>query len=132
MLARGFLPLDARWTAFFRTSTVHTHFFAKIARCGNQVIDGEGNVTGLLNIAKCLYDAIHRLKKKASRAGDGEGGDTNLAASVLQVRTLFSPLLHGGAEKMSVHVAYMPSSSSYDVYAKLTQRRGADHHRAGP
>ncbi|CAN0507379.1 unnamed protein product, partial [Ectocarpus sp. 8 AP-2014] len=27
------------------------------------VIDGEGNVPGLLSIAKCLYDAIQRLKK---------------------------------------------------------------------
>lgn len=53
-----------------------------------QVIDGEGNVTGLLNIAKCLYDAIHRLKKKAARAGASESGDADLAASVLQVRSL--------------------------------------------
>lgn len=52
-----------------------------------QVIDGEGNVTGLLNIAKCLYDAIHRLKKKAARTGANESGDADLAASVLQVRS---------------------------------------------
>ncbi|CAN0160389.1 unnamed protein product, partial [Ectocarpus sp. 6 AP-2014] len=53
------------------------------------VIDGEGNVTGLLSIAKCLYDAIQRLKKKAARAensgGGGGGGNANLAASVLQM-----------------------------------------------
>lgn len=53
-----------------------------------QVIDGEGNVTGLLNIAKCLYDAIHRLKKKAARAGASESDNADLAASVLQVRSL--------------------------------------------
>ncbi|CAM9490449.1 unnamed protein product, partial [Ectocarpus sp. 8 AP-2014] len=53
------------------------------------VIDGEGNVTGLLSIAKCLYDAIQRLKKKAARVensgGGGGGGNANLAASVLQM-----------------------------------------------
>ena len=57
-----------------------------------QVIDGEGNVTGLLNIAKCLYDAIHRLKKKAARAGGNDSGSADLAASVLQVCPSVRPL----------------------------------------
>lgn len=42
-------------------------------------------MTGLLNIAKCLYDAIHRLKKKAARAEANDSGGADLAASVLQV-----------------------------------------------
>lgn len=51
-----------------------------------QVVDGEGNVAGLLNIANCLYDAIHRLEKKAMRADKGSGGgDLDFAATVLQV-----------------------------------------------
>lgn len=57
-----------------------------------QVVDGEENVAGLLNIAKCLYDAIHRLEKKAVKAEEdkkkGGGGDIDLAASVLQVRPI--------------------------------------------
>lgn len=53
------------------------------------MVDGEDNVAGLLNIAKCLYDAIHRLEKKAHKAEEDKqaGGDgLDLAASVLQVR----------------------------------------------
>ncbi|CAM9608744.1 unnamed protein product, partial [Laminaria digitata] len=52
------------------------------------VVDNEENVAGLLNIAKCLYDAIHRLEKKAMKAeedkNNGGGGNIDLAASVLQ------------------------------------------------
>lgn len=54
-----------------------------------QVIDVRGNVAGVLNIAKCLWDAIHRLEKKARRAEEkasAGGGNADLAASVLQVR----------------------------------------------
>ena len=54
------------------------------------MVDGEENVAGLLNIAKCLYDAIHRLEKRAMKAEEdkkkGGGDDLGLAASVLQVR----------------------------------------------
>lgn len=54
------------------------------------MVDNEENVAGLLNIAKCLYDAIHRLEKKAMKAEEdkqkGGGGGLDLAASVLQVR----------------------------------------------
>lgn len=53
------------------------------------MVDGEDNVAGLLNIAKCLYDAIHRLEKKAHKAEEDKkagGGGLDLAASVLQVR----------------------------------------------
>lgn len=55
-----------------------------------QVIDGRGNVAGVLNIAKCLWDAIHRLEKKARRTEEKErastgGSNADLAASVLQV-----------------------------------------------
>lgn len=52
-----------------------------------QVVDDGGAVTGLLNIAKCLYDAIHRLEKKAARAEEQGGlGETHeLAASLLKV-----------------------------------------------
>lgn len=47
-----------------------------------------GAVTGLLNIAKCLYDAIHRLEKKATRAEEQGGASEtqDLAASLLKVR----------------------------------------------
>lgn len=53
-----------------------------------QVVDDGGAVTGLLNIAKCLYDAIHRLEKKAARAEEqgGSGETQDLAASLLKVR----------------------------------------------
>ena len=51
-----------------------------------QVIDLEGNVAGLLNIAKCLWDAIHRLEKKGMKAQEkGGGDDINLAATMLKV-----------------------------------------------
>lgn len=50
-------------------------------------MDDGGAVTGLLNIAKCLYDAIHRLEKKAARAEEQGGlGETHeLATSLLKV-----------------------------------------------
>lgn len=44
-------------------------------------------MSGLLNIAKCLYDAIHRLEKKALKAEE-QGGPSEkqeLAASLLKV-----------------------------------------------
>lgn len=46
-------------------------------------------MAGVLNIAKCLWDAIHRLEKKARRAEEkasAGGGNADLATSVLQVR----------------------------------------------
>ena len=46
-------------------------------------------MAGVLNIAKCLWDAIHRLEKKARRAEEkasAGGGNADMAASVLQVR----------------------------------------------
>lgn len=51
-------------------------------------MDDGGAVTGLLNIAKCLYDAIHRLEKKAARTEEqgGSGEAQELAASLLKVR----------------------------------------------
>lgn len=73
----------------WRCDVMNASRAGRIMEHDDQVIDGEGNVTGLLSIAKCLYDAIHRLKKKAARAGAAsESGDSNpnLAASVLQVR----------------------------------------------
>lgn len=42
-------------------------------------------MAGLLNIAKCLHDAIHRLEKKARRAEEKESEDGDLAASMIQV-----------------------------------------------
>lgn len=53
-----------------------------------QVVGDGGAVTGLLNIAKCLYDAIHRLEKKATRAEEQGGASEtqDLAASLLKVR----------------------------------------------
>lgn len=53
-----------------------------------QVVDGSGIIAGVLSIAKCLYDAIHRLEKKAMRAEEkaASGGDSSdLAASFLKV-----------------------------------------------
>lgn len=56
-----------------------------------QVVSEEGAVSGLLSIAKCLYDAIHRLEKKAAKVEeDGGGGGMSdekqeLAASLLKV-----------------------------------------------
>ena len=45
-------------------------------------------MSGLLNIAKCLYEAIHRLEKKAMKA-EAERGDSGekqeLAVSLLKV-----------------------------------------------
>lgn len=56
-----------------------------------QVVDGDGSVSGLLNIAKCLYDAIHRLEKRALKAeqekAQNSGGDQEIAASLLKVST---------------------------------------------
>ncbi|CAM9816683.1 unnamed protein product, partial [Sphacelaria rigidula] len=52
------------------------------------VVDGYGNIAGLLSIARCLYDAIHRLEKKAIKAEEkaAAGGDTaDIAASFLKV-----------------------------------------------
>lgn len=55
-----------------------------------QVVSEEGAVSGLLSIAKCLYDAIHRLEKKAARAEEEGGGMSDekqeLAASLLKVK----------------------------------------------
>ncbi|CAM9344846.1 unnamed protein product, partial [Hapterophycus canaliculatus] len=55
-----------------------------------QVVSEEGAVSGLLNIAKCLYDAIHRLEKKAARAEAQGGGLSDekqeLAASLLKIQ----------------------------------------------
>lgn len=56
--------------------------------CGyDQVVNGEGSVSGLLSIAKCLYDAIHRLDKKAMRDEENRSssGNQELAASLLKV-----------------------------------------------
>lgn len=53
-----------------------------------KVVSGEGTVSGLLNIAKCLYEAIHRLEKKAmkSEAEKGNSGEAQkLAVSLLKV-----------------------------------------------
>lgn len=50
-----------------------------------KVVKEDGAVSGLLNIAKCLYDAIHRLEKKARNAAEEDKGET-LAASILEVR----------------------------------------------
>ena len=50
-------------------------------------MDGEGGVSGLVNIAKCLYDAIHRLEKRALEAEE-KGTSTKkqeLAASLLKI-----------------------------------------------
>lgn len=59
-----------------------------VGRYAVQVVSGEGTVSGLLNIAKCLYEAIHRLEKKAmkSEAEQGNSGKKQeLAASLLKV-----------------------------------------------
>lgn len=48
-------------------------------------MDPQGKVTGLLDIAKCLYDAVHRLEKAAKKKaeeeeeGGGGGGGGNVA-----------------------------------------------------
>lgn len=34
----------------------------------------KGDVTGVLDIAKCLYDAVSRLQRVAERGGGGDGG----------------------------------------------------------
>lgn len=51
-------------------------------------MDGNAAVCGLLSIARCLYDAIHRLEKKAMKAEDegNEGGGRELKNSILKVR----------------------------------------------
>ena len=50
-------------------------------------MDGEGGVSGLLNIAKCLYDGIHRLEKRALKEEEKgtSGKKQELAASLLKV-----------------------------------------------
>ena len=54
-------------------------------------------MSGLLNIAKCLHDAIHRLEKKAAKAEE-QGGMSDqkqeLAASLLKVSTVFHTRYH--------------------------------------
>lgn len=60
-------------------------------------------MSGMLNIAKCLYDAIRRLEKKAAKAEEQGGGGMSsekqeLAASLLKVgpsrRTLRGVVRH--------------------------------------
>lgn len=73
------------------------------------VVDGNGNIAGLLSIAKCLYDAIHRLEKKAMRAaekGNAGGNGVDLAAirKVLLAYLGFS--LHTGSSRVIISVAY--------------------------
>ncbi len=67
------------------------HRLCRCMRSCRQVVSEEGAVSGLLNIAKCLYDAIHRLEKKAAKAEEQEQGGMSaekqeLAASLLKVR----------------------------------------------
>lgn len=54
--------------------------------------DAYGKVTGLLDIAKCLYDAMTRLRKAAAKkeaeegggGGDGEDGSTAAVLAVME------------------------------------------------
>lgn len=58
----------------------------------HQVMDAQGKIGGLLDIAKCLYDAVSRLehaaKKKALEEGDGDGevgsGSTVMIGAVME------------------------------------------------
>lgn len=69
------------------TNPFRRHVFRRLfldAFC-RQVVDAQGKVTGLLDIAKCLYDAVHRLEKAAKKKaeeeeeGGGGGGGGNVA-----------------------------------------------------
>lgn len=51
-------------------------FFVSLVETTEQVTDANGKICGLLDIAKCLYDAVHRLEKAAAKKADGDdGGD---------------------------------------------------------
>ena len=49
-------------------------------------MDPQGKVSGLLDIAKCLYDAVHRLEKAAKKKAEEEeeegGGDSGGGGNV--------------------------------------------------
>lgn len=40
-----------------------------------QVMDSMGKVAGLVDIAKCLYDAVHRMEKQVRKKQEEEGSD---------------------------------------------------------
>lgn len=56
------------------------------------MVDLQGKVTGLLDIAKCLYDAVHRLEKAAKKkvteegedGGGGAGGNAAMLGAVME------------------------------------------------
>lgn len=87
----------------------------------SKVVNGEGAVSGLLNIARCLYDAIHRLEKKAMRAEEEGKGDVeqSLAASLIEVSVpLFIP---SGTSS----VRLLPSSWSVHSFGRSQVSRWA-------
>lgn len=43
-------------------------------------MDGSGKVRGLLDIAKCLYDAVHRMEKQAIKQEEEDEGSGDNAA----------------------------------------------------
>lgn len=51
-------------------------------------MDGTGKIGGLLDIAKCLYDAVHRIQKQALKKqeeeGDGEDDSTLVLGAVMK------------------------------------------------
>ncbi|CAM9933797.1 unnamed protein product [Choristocarpus tenellus] len=50
------------------------------------VVDGSGVVTGVLNIAKCLYDALSRLERAAAKSSSGGPKlDAGMASALLQM-----------------------------------------------
>lgn len=51
----------------------------------SQVRSARGEVTGVLDIAKCLYDAVTRLQRVAERKSvGGDDGDDDLKMSMLK------------------------------------------------
>ena len=60
------------------------------------VLDREGVVVGLLDIAKCLYDAISVLEKVQKQDGGGAGSGDASAAALAQVMTVAMQGAAGG------------------------------------
>ena len=87
-----------------------------------QVVTEEGALSGLLNIAKCLYDVIHRLeKKKAGKAEEEEGMSDEkqeLAISLLKVN--LSPSCVGAF--CVLHESFPCTSTSSGLATKTNLR----------
>lgn len=59
---------------FWSASTTYCAYICIYFFIVDQVRSRKGDVTGVLDIAKCLYDAVSRLQRAAERDGGDNGG----------------------------------------------------------